>query len=274
MLKDVYDAKDYKIFLREKVRERGKTRSSFTLKRLSREVGVQYTRLSRALRDESTHLTEDHLFSVCQRLELFPEEIEFIFLLRQIATSSDPRRREYLEQRAARLRRSRQLSAGIQEFNSRQMAQEMAYLFDPLCLLAVISLTIPEIREEPRRLCAHLGITPARLNRILKKLAELGFIRMVDSKVEEVLRPKFHFGPDHPMMRVHQELFRPVCATRMQRLDEAERTSLMVTFSCDEETVAQIRARFQEFLRDTEKLASAAKPRKSYQLCFDLFPWW
>jgi uncharacterized protein (TIGR02147 family) len=271
---DVFDARDYKTYLRQKVKERGRSRNSFTLKRLSREVGMQYTRLSRALRDESTHLTEDHLFSVCQRLELFPEEIEFVFLLRQIATSADPRRRDYLEQRASRLRRSRQLTAGVQEFNSREIAREMAYLFDPLCLLTVISLTVPEIREEPRRLCAHLGITPGRLNRLLKKLAELGFIRMNESKVEEVLRPKFHFGPDHPMMRAHQELFRPVCATRMQRLDEAERTSLMVTFSCDDETVAQVRARFNEFLRETEKLVSKASAKKSYQLCFDLFPWW
>jgi hypothetical protein len=271
---DVYSGEDYKALLRQRVKELGKLRPGFTLKRLAARIPVQYTFLSRSLNDGKTHLNDDHFYSACRVLEFFPEEIDYLSLLRAHALAQDPARKAYLRDRLNRIRRSQKISASVQDFRGSELMHEMGYLFDPLCVLVHVSLYIPEYLANPRALCSVLGIEPKRLQEILGKLQQLSFIECSETgKVERVLQGRIHYGTDHPLMRAHQNLLRGMSAQQLVRVPEEKKKSFMVTFSADEESFRKISARFDDFLKEIEGIVRDAPSRKTWQMNFDLFQW-
>lgn len=271
---DVFASTDYKALIRARVKELSRLGRKITLAKLAAKIPVQATYLSKALNDEKTHLNEDHLFSVCAVLELLSDETEYVFLLRSHATTTHPARRAHLEARIERLRRSRELNAAVQEHDSRSSTREMAYLFDPHCVLVHVALSIREYKENPRRLCAALGLTPARLQEILRKLHTLGFVEMDTSgKVTAILRGQIHYGTDHPLMRAHQSLLRQYSAARVVATPETDKHCFMATFSTDEETFRAIQERARALFQEVERHVIPSRRARVYQLNFDLFPW-
>ncbi len=273
-MKDIFQEADYKALLRGRVKALAAQGKRITLKRIAEKIPLQATYLSKTLHDEKAHLNEDHLFSVCHLLEFLPNEIDFIFLLRAHAISQDKGRREFLQKKLDQIRRSREVSAPVQEFRARQLNQEMDYLFDPLCVLVHVSLAIPGYLKNPGRLCPLLGITSQRLQRTLKKLEGLNFVELGEGqKITRVLQSRVHFGTDHPLMRLHQTLLRLFSATQVIRLPEEEKHCFMTTFSTDDETMAQIKARFRLLVKETEHLVKGSPQKRTYQMNFDLFSW-
>lgn len=272
---DVYAELDYKKTIQLRLKELNQTRKRLTLKKISEKIRIQYTYLSKALNDEKTHLNEDHLFALCGLLDLFPEEIDYILLLRAHCVAADPRRKAYLHAKLNQARKARHLNASIQEAQSRQLAQDMAYLFDPLCLLTHVLLHIDEYFKNPRRICGAVGITPAKLNEILRKLNELEFIELSPETgaVVRVMRGHIHYSTGHPLMRVHQSLLRTLSASQIQRVSEDDKHNMMVTFTGDAATFERIKVAFQKFLQEIEKTVVNAPSEHAYQLCFDLFKW-
>ncbi len=272
---DVFAENDYRDVIRKRVKELAQTRKALTLQKLASLIPVQNTYLSRALNDEKTHLNEDHLFRACKVLEFFPEEIDYLFLLRNRAIASDPDRRSYLESKINRVRQSRHRSAEFQEFDTRRLTEEMAYLFDPVCTVVQTALFIDEYRRNPRKLCQPLGISVPRLKKALTKLRHLHFIELGDDglTVLKVNQNQVHYGTDHPLMRTHQSLLRKKCSVQLDQAPEEDKQSFMGTFTADEETFELLRKRLREFLKEIEGLVAPAPSRNLYQLNFDLFRW-
>jgi hypothetical protein len=272
---DLYELDDYRQAIRVRLKEQSLSGKRMTLRKLAEKIPIQYTYLSKALNHPKTHLNEDHLFRVCRLLELFPEETDYLFLLRARDTASDPARREHLGARISAIRRARQLNADVQDFNSRQSSREMAYLFDPLCILVHMALLVPAYAESPQSLCPLLGITAAKLSDILRRLRDLDYIENADpsGRRVRVLRTKIHYGTEHPFMRVHQSLLRTLSATHLSRAPEDAKRSFMVTFSSDASSFDRIRDRFQVFLKEIEQVVLRSQPQSVYQMNFDLFRW-
>src|SRR4051794_836980 len=108
---DLYSETDYRQIIRKRVKQLNQTRKHLTLRKLASMIPVQNTYLSKSLNDPKTHLNEDHLFRICKLLEFFPQEIDYVFLLRAQAIANDPDRKTFLEKKANRLRQSQQRSA-------------------------------------------------------------------------------------------------------------------------------------------------------------------
>ncbi|MEQ1877818.1 MAG: DUF4423 domain-containing protein [Bdellovibrionia bacterium] len=271
---DLYTEDNYKIVLKKRVKDLARTKKSFTLTKVAKLIPIQNTYLSRVLNDEKTHLNEDHLFKMCKLLEFFPQEIDYLFLLRSRALATDASRAGFLDSKINRIRQESQRSASFQEFGSHRLNQEMAYLFDPLCTLVHVALFIDEHRTNPRKLGSQLGITQARLKQILAKLRDVGFIELEsDFEVKAVNQNQVHYGTDHPLMRTHQSLLRSKGAAQLNNTPEDEKHCFMGTFSADPETFAQIKSRFQAFLKEAEALVTKAPSKSVYQMNFDLFKW-
>jgi hypothetical protein len=270
----IYEETDYKATLREKIREARSARKGLTMKRLADKIPVQYTYLSKALRDPKTHLNEDHLFALCRMLQMLPEEIDFVFLLRSFAIAQDPTRKAFIQNKINHFRRKRELRAEPREFHSTQLSEEMGYLFDPLCILVHVSLFIEEIAQNPRRLCGPLGVSPDQLAHILKKLHRINFIELDhNGNVARPLKDQIHYGPDHPLMRVHQALLRHFSAAQLLKTPEHQKHSIMTTFAAEPEVFKAIQKRFQVFLREVESQVIRSRAKHTFQLNFDLFQW-
>lgn len=272
---DIYAEHDYKIILRSRVKEMARTKRSLTLQAIARQIPVQNTYLSKALRDPKTHLNEDHLFRICKILDFFPREIDYVQLLRAQALTSDSTRRAYLEAKINRMRQASQRRAEFKELDTRDLIQEINYLFNPLCMLVHVALFIEEYRINPRRLCSPLGLTPASLKQILETLQLLNFIRLESdgTTVLEVLQNQIHYGVNHPLMRTHQHLLRSKILAHLSQVSEVDKHCYMGTFAADEETFLKLRQLFRQFLKEAEPLIAKAPSKAIYQFSFDLFKW-
>ena len=151
-----------------------------TWRKIAAEIPMQYTYLSKALNDDSTHLSEDHLFVVCRSLEFFPDECDFISLQRSYVTSNDPERKVHLHRKIREILVLRKLNAKEQHLSPNKMADQMQYLFEPLCLVVHQALEMANFRKDPQRLCGHLAISPARLKEILRILSRNDYIDLDD----------------------------------------------------------------------------------------------
>lgn len=270
-----YAETSYKNILRTRVKELNLQGKRLTLKKIAEKIPIQYTYLSKALNDEDTHLNEDHLFVMGNLLELYPEELEYVCLLRAYETAREPLRRQHVQARLEHLRKEKQLRASLQSHDRDKLEREMAFLFDPLCILVHVSLFVEAYAKEPRKLCPILGITFQQLRSILRKLQQLEYLELSENggEVLSVNHGHIHYSTEHPLMRVHQALLRSVSATQLLKTDEEDKHSFMVTFSSDAETTRKVKEAFQVFLKQVEPLIVNSPSKGAYQMNFDLFKW-
>jgi len=272
---DIYEQEDYKAVLRERLGELAKSRRKRTLRWLAEKIPIQYTYLSKVMNDGKAHLNEDDLYTAARLLEFFPEEIDYLFLLRSLATSDDRARKNYLQGKLDHQRKARKLNATVQDFNSLQFTREMNYLFDPLCILTHVALHIDEFCANPKKLCPLLGVSFEKLRAVLKKLSQLEFIEMATdgSTVIRPLKGHIHYSTDHPLMRMHQNLMRTFSQAQLLKIDEEDKHGFLVTFSADPEAFQRVKTLFRRFLEEIEAVVLKAPSREVYQLSFDLFKW-
>lgn len=272
---DVFAQDDYRLTLKARMKALQKERPALTWRKLAAEIPMQYTYLSKALNDEGTHLSEDHLFVICRALEFFPDEVEFISLQRSLATSRDPERRTYLERKVRDARGSRQLNAEEQALSASNFSEQIRYLLEPLCLVVHQALDLETFRKDPRRLCAPLTISIDQLKEILRVLSRNDYIELDDDglTVKKIKPGHIHFGPEHFLMRYHLSMVKSQMVARLARTPENEKYGFLVTFTMDETSYGKVREEFQKFLKSVEAIASRAKPHSVYQMSFDLFKW-
>lgn len=152
--------------------------------------------------------------------------------------------------------------------------EQMSYLFDPLCILVHVALFIPEYSQNPRKLSSLFGITISQLRVILKKIQDIGFIELNENEtIAKISGHQIHYGPDHPLMRLHQSLLRQKSGVQLQELNENERHCFMGTFSADPQTYEKIKTKFRTFFRDIEPLIIKAPSLNVFQLNFEMFKW-
>ncbi len=274
MVTEVHGAHDYKDVLKRRIKFLQGDGRGVTLKALADRIPVQYTYLSRVLKGDDKHLSDDHLFTLCGLLDFEADEIEYLMLLRAASTTTHQARRKYLQTKIAHLQEEKKLKAAIQEFEGQVLQREADYLFEPLCVVVHISLGIEEYRKNPHRLCAALGITRPRLKELLRKLRDVGFITIAaDESIATVNRVHSHYSPKHPLMRAHQNFLRNLSLSHLARTEEEDRHSFMVTFSGEPETFRAIKESFQKMITEVEKKVVTSKNTNTYQMTFDLFKW-
>ncbi len=272
---NVYDSTDYKEFIKEKVRLLGTSKKKFSLRKLAEKIEIQYTYLSKCLNDESSHLNEDHLFRTCRWLELLPNEIDYLFLLRSWSASHDSQRKQFLFNKIERLQKENRISADVQDFRSNQLQSDINYLFNPYTVIVHVALHISPFQKNPRSLGAALNLPWEKVKETLIHLEQIGFIELEENRerVKRVKQSQLHYSTDHPLMRAHQTLLKQLIQAQLLKTSEEQKTSFLATFSADEKSFRKIQTCFRAFLKEVEQIARNADDEKVYQICFDLFSW-
>lgn len=270
---DAFAETNYKNLIRNRFKELRSSKPSLTLKRIAERVPMQYTYLSKALNDEKTHLNEDHLYAVCDCLELHSDETDFAFLLRSVAITQNENRKNILLDKLERIRKARRLRASIQEFSALELQKEMEYLFDPYCVLVHVALHIDRFRKIPKLLEAALGISSKKLQQCLKSLEKMNFIESDKQEIKKVLQAHVHYDTHHPLMRVHQNLLRSFFQSQLLKTTESDHHGFQVSFSADPATFEKIKNEFKVFIQQVEKLVVPATNSHAYHLNFDLVKW-
>ena len=93
---------DYKRALKDKTKRLStRVKNPMTLKKLARQLDMQYTYLSRILNSQEEHLKEDALFEALNYLEFSPAQIELYMNVRVLNGSTSPLRREQAAKKVA-----------------------------------------------------------------------------------------------------------------------------------------------------------------------------
>lgn len=271
----IYDESDYKEAIKNRIKELKKVRPGFSLRKLAEMVPMQYTFLSRILSQEGLQLSEDQLFSISEALDFYPDETEFLFLLRAVSTTANERRRQILAKRIEEERSRHSTSAAFQNPERSEFNLGITYLSDPTQMFVHLALQIPKYFRKPELVSEMLGITLQRLQTILIDLDKLGYIELGKSalEVKKVNNAHIHFGAEHPLIRMHQLMIRSLAVAQLLRLPETEKKSLQIHFTADERASADIRSEFDQFIRKVEKIAVPAQSKAIYHLSFDFFRW-
>lgn len=267
---------DYKKAIRGRAKELRKLRPDFTLRKLASKIPIQHTYLSRVLNDPRAHLNEEDLFQAAQVLEFFPDQTDYLLLLRSHDTAVLPARRDYLFRKIEKARKRLGVRADVRDVDPSSLTQEMSFLFDPLCVLVLVSLHVPAIRRDPRQLCAALGVPLARLKEILRKLelADFVVLGVGGTTVTEIRKARLHYPREHPLMRVHQYLQKTMLQDRLLKTPEEGKESFLATFTADRAALEEIRGEYRKFVARVEQVASSTKEQGHlYQMAFDLCLW-
>lgn len=267
----IYTHTCYKTALKATVKDLKSKRPTLTLAKIAERLPVQATFLSKALNDDKAHLNEDHLFKMGQMLELLPEEIDYLFLLRSQAVAVSPERREFLQKRIEKTRKENSLSVDSAKQDNARLQEEMSYLLNPLCMLVHVALFIETYEKNPKKLLTPLGLTEAKLKEYLLILEKNEFLELGKDpfQIKEVKTRYPHYGADHPLMRLHQQVVKTHLIQRLASTSEADKESFFVTLTADDETFQKVKKRFREFIQDVQKLSMNSESRHVFQMSFD-----
>jgi transcriptional regulator with XRE-family HTH domain len=272
---EVYEAPNYKEALKGKIKTLKSDRPGLTMKKMASHIGVQYTYLSKSFNQESVHLSEDHLFKLCKMLELDQGELEYIMLGRSHETAGDESRKEYLFNKLEENKRRKRLEVKTTEHDPAKLEQEMKYLFNPHCVLVHVALFIPAYREAPYLLTEKLAITLNKLKEILRILDVNGIVRLGEDGLEvlEILDNYIHYDRNHPLMRIHQSLFKTAINSKLLETPEDQKISQMFSFTMDDRGYHQACEEYHSFLKKVQKISKQGGNDHLYQISFDFFKW-
>lgn len=270
----IYTENNYKAILKNRVKDLQKTRKDLTLKGLANQLGVQATYFSKFFNSDSTHLNDDHLYLLLSLLDFSNNEIEYIYLLKSAEQTQNKERLEYLQAKIETFQKENPLNIEQAITPMDRIEAEMSYLLDPLCLLVHMALYIEDYRNFPFRLCETLNITNQKFEEILRTLASNDLIKLDEQfRIKEVKTKKIHYGKDHPLMRVHQSLFKTKINSELLRVEEKDKHSILVSFTADEFSFEKIKVAHNKFMKEVELIAKEAKNQGVYQINFDVFKW-
>jgi uncharacterized protein (TIGR02147 family) len=272
----VYDFRDYKEALQQVLKKTKSRDPKITLRSLATKVRVQYTYLSRVLNSKQAHLSEDQLYALSSVLQLFPDEIEFLLLLRSYQTTEIQNRRAAIFAKIENISQQKKTRADYVGDGSVGSNHDLHYLLNPICVIIHVALFIKDYQNNPRLLCASLGISVADLREVLRILDSSGYVDVDSNDAFKVLAVKSkhpHFTRTHPLMRAHQSLLKNAMNGRLAQTSEEAKESRMVTFSANEQFFEALRKHFDDFMKNVQKSSAEGKHTHLYQLNFDFLRW-
>lgn len=278
MIQDIFEHKDYKVIIKDRVHALKKAGRPLTLQKMAAQIPVQSTYLSKVLNNDSNHLNDDHLFQIAQILKLDSSETDYLIALKDLAVSQSPARRKFLADKIDSIQKEKRLHVKVQTTDHKVLSNEANYLFDPTCLLVYVALSSSYLRQKSSQLAAEFGLGVKKYKQILQILEQNEMIELGSNfEVKRVLKGNFHLGRNHPLMRAHQNIMKSTLQSKLQHTDEDDKYSFLATFTSDPEGFKLIQQEFNTFLKKVEKICTRSeKPsfhRNVFQLNFDLLKW-
>lgn len=272
----IFDHLDYKLIIKERIKDLKKTKAKFSLQYLADALDIQYTFLSKVLNSDSHHLSEDQVFVAGYSLEFLDDEVEYLLLLRSHQATQNKMRKNFLFQKMSTIQKRHALSLNNAEPTSSQMAHDMRYLMDYQALVIHAALSIKSIQKNPFSLASLMGLDLVRLKEIFVLLGQMGRIEY-DPKTYEIkklIHPRLHFGKDHPLTRMHQLIMKTSLNQLSFTKSEDKKENIFITFTTDPEGFEKIKKQIKQFTSEIQKITFDHKHSGVYQMnldCLEVF---
>lgn len=271
MAEFIYSYSDYKTFIKDRIKFLKTKKPYLSLRYLSDKLEIQYTFLSKVLNSENNHLSEDHLFKASEILELLPDEMEFLLLLRSHQATNSSSRKAFLEKKISVIQKNNILSVDRMKSSNSYFADEMNYLMEHFATVVHVALGIKNIRNDPLKLTHYLKIDQTKLKSILDLLDRLGLIEYSNKnhKVIKTNTMRLHYGKDHPLTRTNQMIMKSHLNQLSFIKSELEKENLFVTFTTDKVGFAKVKNAIHNFIKEVQKISMDNQHNGVYQLNID-----
>jgi len=264
-MKTPFEFASYKTYLRNLVEE-SQTRG--LLSRLAEAADCQRPYLSKVLqRDSEVHLTPDHLFGMCEYLELSESESEYLKLLLEKERASQIKYRQSLEKRLVLLKNQHlnlKKQIGKEQLPFQEANSHFYYSYWLYAALH-IAVSIPDLQTLPA-LAKKFGQAQEVLERHLRELEKLGLVREQNRKwiwhSGDIHLPKdsFLILPHHMNWRNQ--------AVQNIPLRQADATHYSVVQSLSQRDYEDLRMQMLDWIKKFQKVASPSAAEEL--VCFNL----
>ncbi len=264
----VFEFADYKSFLRKRIAlsdQRG------FATRLAEASGCQRSYFSAVLNGD-VHLLPDHLFGICEFMEMPDNEREYLFLV------LDHNRASNLEYRRHLAKKISEKQTAWKDFKNRLKneslpvsapSQSQQFYYSSWLFAAIhIAVSIPRYGEMGN-LVEYLGISPELAKFHLDKLQEM---ELVEKKGTKWIWKSgdLHLSKDSPWIAAHHANWRTQALVDIpQRKEESLHYSVVQSLSKGD--MEALRSRMIEWVEEFKKKASPSKPEELVCFNLDLF---
>lgn len=251
----LYDAKDYKHFLKSRL----STEDPFPITQtaMAKAAGCKGSYLSQCLNGK-VHLLPEQMHAIGVFLRMGEEEIQFLLLMLELERSGSPAHRSFVKKRLTELRETQdRISHHLrQESEAPQSARGglQSYYNDWYVIAVHMLCTLPEIRSA-EEIARRLGLTSGQARHAVKTLQDLGLIQHKDGSLRATSR-HLHIGDRDPLISRHHANWRMQASLRSQ---PAPTTDLHYTavYSLSRADALQIR---DELARTLMRVREKVKP--------------
>lgn len=263
----LYEFTDYKSFLKKRIEE---SERGFAT-RLAEAAGCQRSYFSSVLNGD-IHLIPDHLFGICEFLELPPEERDYLFLLLDYNRASNINYRRHLggkiqeKQAAWKDIKNRLKKESLQD---KMDSSEYQFYYSSWLFSAIhIALSIPRLGEI-KHLCAYLGITEDTAKLHLDKLNKMGLIEKSGARWRWK-SGDLHLSKDSPWLPTHHTNWR-MRAINDVPLKNNESLHYSVVQTLSKEDLESLRFRMIEWIEEFKRKSGPSSPEELVCFNLDLF---
>lgn len=231
-------------------------------------MGCQNSHLSRVLKDE-INLTPDQAFLAGEFMKLNPRESDYFLTLVELARAGDPKYRQALEIKAAKLRvDSEDFGKRVQSKKLNNPINEMRY-YSRWQYSALHVLTMKSGGVSMADCCHMINLTHEQAREDLDALVEMGLV--VKSENTFTSTNKFiHLSKESPMNSIQHKNWRENASRSSQR-QKSDGLHFTMVQTISEKDFLKIKELLFSTIDQYRKIADPSKEEKLICLCLDFF---
>jgi uncharacterized protein (TIGR02147 family) len=206
---------DYKVFLKEIIRENQKTRGF--KRKLAEAAGCQASLISRLLHSE-LHLTPDHSAGIAEFLNLGELESDYFETLLHHNRAASPSYRKKLLKRLEKIREAHSDLRRVFQSPEMDSVEAQNYYYSSWIPAAVHIACAIKALETPASIAERLGLSPLEVRAALDRLRDLQLVKEENGRFK--ITEKFlHISKDSFLISAHHSNWRHQAIASCQRGD-------------------------------------------------------
>jgi uncharacterized protein (TIGR02147 family) len=256
---NIFEFKDYKVFVRKELKSRPKAGHGQFLK-IARTLGVHTTMVTHVFRGE-LHLNPEQSIGLADYFGLNELETEYFMMLVQFARAGNRRTKQYFETRISSLREKAQILHTRLEMKNSLDEKDQAVFYSSWLYSAIRLLSaIPKFQSRSA-IAEELNLPLAKINRALEFLLSRGLCTERESKIEYG-SVRTYVNHDSPLVVRHHVNWRMKAMEQLDRLPTSE-LAFTNPVVINEKDYVKIR---EEIIQLIERFKNISEPSPSVAL--------
>jgi uncharacterized protein (TIGR02147 family) len=267
MEKSVFEYRDYKEYLGDRLAVSGQTRGQRS--KLAETLGCQTAFVSQVVNGH-THFSLEHAIVINQFLSHTESESHYFMLLVHQGRAGTKTLREYYSRQIEAIHEKRQVvHERIQVKQTISVEDQMIYYSAWYYATVHVMLSIPEFQNKAA-IAQHLNLPLSTITKCIEFLTSLGLATDIGKGRYGIGTARIHLGQDSPMLSKHHTNWRMKAITSLDRFNKDDlHYSSVVTLS--EKDATTVKSVLLSALEKTELILGPSKEEAVFSLAMDFF---